>query len=99
MEYDELFKKREKCKKYMDNDVNIFSYHIVKLVNLYNINKFIMLYIENDKPTILKTKYNYKSYLSYLIKNFSKIKNDLNKKIKKIKKRKNYNLSLKMSVI
>ena len=58
--YNELLVNKNKCKKYLDNDSNIFSYHIVKLVNLYNLDKFISMYIEKNKSNILKPTYDYK---------------------------------------
>lgn len=97
--YNELLVNNEKCKKYLDNNSNIFSYHIVKLVNLYNLNKFIELYIENKKENILKDAYNYKLYLKYLSNNFNKIEHDLNKCIANMEKKKKYDLSLKMSIL
>ena len=97
--YKELFVNNNKCKKYLDNDSNIFSYHIVKLVNLYNLNNFISLYIENKNTNILKESYNYRLYLKYLKRNFDKIERDLNKCIERLINKKNYDLSLKMSIL
>ena len=97
--YNELLVNNKKCKKYLDNDSNVFSYHIVKLVNLYNLNKFIKLYIEKKKENVLKNGYNYKMYIKYLNNNFGKIENDLNKLLEIMDKKKKYNLSLKMSIL
>ena len=97
--YNELLVNNEKCKKYLDNDSNIFSYHIVKLVNLYNLNKFISLYIERKDKNVLKKTYNYRLYLKYLKESFDKIEFNLDKSINQLTKKKKYNLSLKMSLL
>tara|TARA_B000000475_G_C15982213_1_gene441474 strand:+ start:538 stop:1566 length:1029 start_codon:yes stop_codon:yes gene_type:complete len=95
--YEDLFKEKRKCLKNLNDTSNVFSYHILKLVNLYNLDEFILNNSVNKKQIITK-KYNYKKYLKYLLVGFPKIKEGLNVKIKK-KKNKKYGLSLKMSLI
>ena len=92
-----IYLKKKKMLENLNDTSNVFSYHILKLVNLYNLNEFIINNSVNSKQIITK-KYNYKKYLKYLLVGFPKIKEILNKKIKKMKNEK-YDLSLKMSLI
>ena len=75
--------------KYED-PVNTFSYHIVKTINLYNINNFTKNF--TDSKFILKSQYNYKLYINFIIKynktivpkiNFI-LKNNKNKSLKSL---------------
>ena len=80
---------------YYKDNVNTFSYHIVKTINLYNIKKFLKNFC--DKNHILKQDYNYKLYVKFIVKYNKTIGNKINFIIKKIK---NNNLgSLTMSSI
>ena len=82
--YEDLFREKRKCLKNLNDTSNVFSYHILKLVNLYNLDDFILNNSINKKQIITK-KYNYKKYLKYLLVGFPKIREVLNKKIEKMK--------------
>jgi len=80
---------------YYNDNVNTFSYHIVKTINLYNINNFLKNLC--DKEYVLKSEYNYKLYIQFILKYNKSLNNKINLIIKKIK---NNNLgSLTMSSI
>lgn len=97
MSFRELFKMNGICNKKITNSVNVFCYHILKLVNLYKLNKFVTNHLETNDKYVIKHGYNYNKYIEYLETNISIIEKDINKAIERIKKQK-YNLSLKMSI-
>ena len=92
-----LFKKNNKCNKIAEFKMNIFSYHILKLLNLMNINKFLSLYVEKKNMYIVKKTYDFDKYVKYLELKIKKMGEIINKKLKLLKNKK-YNLSLKMSL-
>ncbi len=78
----------------MDDNVNIFSYHIIKTVNLNNLKNFIKDF--RDDKYILRKQYNYNNYIMFIIKKFNSINKKINSRINKLTDT-NYNLSLKMT--
>ena len=95
--FNDIFKVEKRCKKIFELKKNLFSYHILKLLNLMNINDFINKFDENENKTICKSTYNMDKYIKYLEPRLKKMSNIINKKIRLFKKDK-YNLSLKMSL-
>ena len=79
----------------MSDDVNVFSYHILKTINLNNIQNFIRIF--RDKEYIITKTYNYKKYIMFIIKKFDSIKKNVNFIINTMKNN-NFDLSLKMTV-
>ena len=80
-DFKKIYKTNPDTIYYKDN-VNTFSYHIIKTINLYNINKFLKNFC--DKKHILKPKYNYKLYIKFIVKYNKTITNKINLIIKKI---------------
>ena len=80
-DFEKIYKTNPDTIYYKDN-VNTFSYHIIKTINLYNINKFLKNFC--DKKHILKPKYNYKLYIKFIVKYNKTITNKINLIIKKI---------------
>ena len=93
--FDLIYKINNICKIKMEDNVNIFSYHIIKTVNLSNINEFIKIF--RHKKYIMDKTYNYKDYIMFIIKYFKTIDKTMNNTIKNLDN--NYNLSLKMTKI
>ena len=79
--FDKIYKTNPDTIYYKDN-VNTFSYHIIKTINLYNIRKFLKNFC--DKNYILKPKYNYRTYIKFIVKYNKTIANKINLIIKKI---------------
>ena len=93
--FNKIYNSNSKTIYYKDN-VNTFSYHIVKTINLYNIKNFLKNFC--DKKNILKSNYNYNLYIKFIVKYNKSISNKINLIIKKIKKIKKNDLgSLRMS--
>lgn len=95
--FDEIFKEGNSCNRIIEFKMNLFSYHILKLLNLFNINKFINKFSAKDKNSILNKSYDFDDYVKYLEKNIKSMGSIINKKLKEYKNIK-YNLSLKMSL-
>ena len=93
--FDLIYKINNICKIKMEDNVNIFSYHIIKTVNLSNINEFIKIF--RHKKYIMDKTYNYKDYIMFIIKYFKTIDKTMNNTIENLDN--NYNLSLKMTKI
>ena len=94
--FSELFK-INKCNKVINFMMNFFSYHILKLINLLNLNEFLRLYCSNDnKKNIICKKYDLNKYLIFLIYKLRKEEVFLNEQLKKSINKK-FNLSLRMS--
>lgn len=93
--FDLIYKINNICKIKMEDNVNIFSYHIIKTVNLSNINEFIKIF--RHKKYIMNKTYNYKDYIMFIIKYFKTIDKTMNSTIENLDN--NYNLSLKMTKI
>ena len=93
--FESLHKINNKCDKYLSDDVNVFSYHILKTINLNNIQNFIRIF--RDKEYIITKTYNYKKYIMFIIKKFDSIKKNVNFIINTMKNN-NFDLSLKMTV-
>ena len=70
---------------YYKDSVNTFSYHIVKTINLYNIKNFLKNFC--DEKNILKSSYNYKLYIKFIVKYNKSISSKVNLIIKKINKK------------
>lgn len=87
--------KDDKCNKLFDDNVNTFSYHICKTINLLNMQAFIKKF--GARTYIMNKRYNYKKYIDFLIVNNISLLKPINQVIKKINKKK-YNLSLRMSL-
>lgn len=95
--FEDILNGNGSCKRIIDFKMNLFSYHILKLLNLIIINKFIKRYSEKKLKNIIKKEYNFDEYIEYLSNNIGKMSKIINKKLLKYKKEK-YNLSLKMSL-
>lgn len=95
--FEDILKGDGSCKRIIDLKMNLFSYHILKLLNLINIDKFIKKYSENKLKNIIKKEYNFDEYIEYLSENIGKMSRIINKKLLKYKREK-YDLSLKMSL-
>ena len=92
--FEQLYNNNSKTVYYKDS-INTFSYHIIKTINLYNINKFLKNF--SDNIYVLKSEYNFNLYIEFILKYNKTICNKVNLIIKKIK---NNNLgSLTMSSI
>ena len=85
----------KKCNKLFNDNVNTFSYHICKTINLLNMLEFIEKF--SDSTYIINKRYNYKKYIDFLIINNLSLLKPINQVIKKINTKK-YNLSLRMSL-
>ena len=96
-DFNDLFKKNNKCNRIIQFKMNLFSYHILKVLNLININKFINNYSEKTNKYIIKKSYDFDEYIKYLKANLNNMSDIINKNIKVFKQKK-YNLSLKMSL-
>ena len=80
-DFNKIYKINRDTVYYKDN-VNTFSYHIIKTLNLYNIKKFLKNFC--DKNYILKSKYNYRTYIKFIVKYNKTMANKINVIIKKI---------------
>lgn len=93
-DFNDIYKKNTNTKKYID-DVNTFSYHIIKTINLFNINNFIKNF--KDSKYVMKTSYNFNTYILFIKKYNTTIIDKINITMTKLK---NKNLeSLTMSSI
>lgn len=80
-DFNKIYRNNKNSIEYIDS-VNTFSYHIIKTINLYNIRKFLKNFC--DKNYILKPKYNYRTYIKFIVKYNKTIANKINLIIKKI---------------
>ena len=83
--FNDIYKKNSDTKKYTD-DVNTFSYHIIKTINLFNINNFIKNF--KDPTYVMKTTYNFNTYILFIKKYNSTIINKINITMKQFKNKK-----------
>ena len=79
-DFSKIYNNHKNTIYYKDN-VNTFSYHIVKTINLYNIRNFLKNF--KDDKYILKKKYKYDLYTKFIIKHNSCLSNKINLIIKK----------------
>ena len=70
------------CKTHIIENTNVFSYHILKTVNLVNINNFIKNFRSYKTPHILE-KYSYPNYIRFLESKHLTIQDKINKVLKK----------------
>ena len=95
--FNDIYKKNKDTKKYND-DVNTFSYHIIKTINLYNINNFLKNF--KDSKYVMKSSYNFNTYILFIKKYHTIIINKINITMKKLKHPKNKDLEgLTMSCV
>lgn len=92
--FESIYKINNTCNINMNDNVNIFSYHIIKTVNLNNLKIFIEEF--RDDNYIMRKQYNYNDYIMFIIKRFNSINGKINSEINKLENT-NYNLSLKMT--
>jgi len=93
-----VLKKNNKCSSMFIEDTNVFCYFIIKMINLFYINKFLELFFKHQR---LNKKYNYKTYVQFVDSHFLLMDKYVTKTIKIIKKNKNNNnttLHLKLSI-
>lgn len=64
-DFNKIYRENKKSIEYVDG-VNTFSYHIIKTINLNNINNFIKNFTDN--VYILPKKYNFNRYMLFIIK-------------------------------
>lgn len=84
-DFNKIYNSNKKSIYYKDN-VNTFSYHIIKTINLYNIRNFLKNF--KDSKYIIKKSYNYKLYIKFIIKYNKTISKKINLIINKIKNQK-----------
>ena len=94
-DFNKIYRKNNNNVKYVDS-VNTFSYHIIKTINLNNINNFIKNF--SDNIYILPKKYNFNKYILFIIKYNETIINKINYILKNTKQNKNLK-SITMSSI
>ena len=64
-DFNKIYRKNENSIEYVDG-VNTFSYHIIKTINLNNINNFIKNF--SDNVYVLPKRYNFNRYILFIIK-------------------------------
>lgn len=74
-DFNKIYRKNKNSIKYIDS-VNTFSYHIIKTINLNNINNFIKNF--SDNVYVLPKKYNFDKYILFIIKYNETIINKIN---------------------
>ena len=74
-DFNKIYRKNNNNVKYVDS-VNTFSYHIIKTINLNNINNFIKNF--SDNVYVLPKKYNFNKYILFIIKYNETIINKIN---------------------
>ena len=94
-DFNKIYRKNNNNVKYVDS-VNTFSYHIIKTINLNNINNFIKNF--SDNVYVLPKKYNFNKYILFIIKYNETIINKINYILQHTKQNKNLK-SITMSSI
>ncbi len=74
-DFNKIYRRNKNTIKYIDG-VNTFSYHIIKTINLNNINNFIKNFCDNTY--ILPKRYNFNRYTLFVIKYNETIINKIN---------------------
>ena len=94
-DFNKIYRKNKDTIKYVDG-VNTFSYHIIKTINLNNINNFMKNFCDN--VYVLPKKYNFNRYILFIIKYNKTIIDKINYILRHTKKNKDLK-SLTMSVV
>ena len=94
-DFNKIYRKNKNTIKYVDG-VNTFSYHIIKTINLNNINNFMKNFCDN--VLVLPKKYNFNRYILFIIKYNKTIIDKINYILRNTKKNKDLK-SLTMSVV
>jgi len=90
-DFNKIYTNNKNSIYYKDN-VNTFSYHIIKTINLYNIRNFLKNF--KDCKYIIKKSYNYNLYIKFIIKYNKTITKKINVIINKIKNQKLNSLTM-----